>query len=100
VTTIAWVALLILLVNLPFGMWRARVQRYSPAWFVAVHAPVPLAVGMRYAVGLGWAWRTLPVFVAAFFAGQLLGGRLHRRAAGRRASDAAPMGLGGRDSES
>lgn len=82
VATIGWVALAILLLNLPFGLWRASARRFSASWFVAVHAPVPLAVGLRWAAGLGWAWRTLPVFVAAFFLGQLLGGRLLRRTGG------------------
>ena len=79
---IALVALLILLLNLPFGFWRAGVRKFSPAWFVAVHAPVPLAIGLRLASGLGWRLSTLPVFVGAFFAGQFLGGRL-RLARGR-----------------
>jgi hypothetical protein len=73
---IALVAVLILLLNLPFGFWRAGVRKFSPAWFVAVHAPVPLAIGLRLASGLGWRLGTLPLFVGAFFAGQFLGGRL------------------------
>jgi hypothetical protein len=85
VAATALVALLIVLLNLPFGMWRAGVRKFSPAWFVAVHAPVPLAVGLRYAAGMGWQWQTLPLFVAAFFAGQFLGGRLRRRPGGAEA---------------
>ena len=42
------VAAAVLLINLPFGFWRAGVRKFSPAWFVAVHAPVPLAVGLRF----------------------------------------------------
>lgn len=70
------VAVLIALLNLPFGYWRAGVRKLSPAWFVAVHVPVPLAVGLRYATGLGFHWQTLPLFVVAFFGGQWLGGKL------------------------
>ncbi len=70
------IAILILLINLPFGFWRAGLRKFSPAWFVAVHAPVPIAVGLRFASGLGFQWQTLPLFVAAFFGGQWLGGRL------------------------
>jgi hypothetical protein len=69
-------AILILLVNLPFGFWRAGVRKFSPAWFVAVHAPVPLAISLRYLLGLGWQLSALPLFVAAFFAGQFIGGKL------------------------
>ncbi|MEO8195110.1 MAG: hypothetical protein ABI689_00145 [Thermoanaerobaculia bacterium] len=72
------VATLVALVNIPFGFWRAGVRKFSPSWFVAVHAPVPLAVGLRFASGLGFRWTTLPLFVAAFFGGQMLGARLRR----------------------
>jgi len=74
-------AALVLLLNLPFGFWRAGTRRLSAPWFVSVHAPVPLAIGVRFALGLGFHWSTLPVFVAAFFGGQWLGGRLRTRRA-------------------
>lgn len=80
-TRIALVALGILVVNVPFGWWRAGLRKLSPTWFVAVHAPVPIAVGLRYWTGLGFRWETLPLFVAAYLGGQMLGGRLGRRAA-------------------
>jgi hypothetical protein len=70
------VAAVTLVVNLPFGFWRAGLRKFSPAWFLAVHAPVPLIVGMRLAAGLGWGLGTFPVLVGAFFGGQLLGGRI------------------------
>lgn len=76
---IALVALGILVVNVPFGYWRAGVRKFSPAWFAAVHAPVPIAVGLRFAAGLGFRWSLLPLFVAAYFAGQLLGARVRAR---------------------
>ncbi len=79
--TIVLVALAILVINLPFGYRRAGVRKFSPAWFAAVHLPVPLAVGLRYAVGLPFRLATLPVFVAAFFGGQFLGARLRARRA-------------------
>lgn len=82
---IALVALGILIVNLPFGWWRAGLRKFSPAWFVAVHAPVPLAVGLRWLAGLGFRWELLPLFLAAYFGGQYLGGRLGRHAAAARA---------------
>jgi len=79
-------AALILALNLPFGYWRAGVPRLAPPWFVAVHAPVPLAIGVRFALELPFRWSTLPLYVAAFCAGQWLGGKLRalaRPAAGR-----------------
>ena len=75
------VAGLIFLVNLPFGFWRAGVRKFSWAWFVAVHAPVPIAIYLRWKTGLGFHFATFPIFVAAYFLGQWLGGRLRPRAA-------------------
>ena len=72
------VALLVLLLNLPFGFWRAGARRFSWPWILAVHAPVPLVIGLRLASGLGWQAATFPVMMGAFFTGQFLGGRLRR----------------------
>lgn len=72
-------AAIVSLINLPFGFWRAGVRRFSRRWLVAVHAPVPLVVAVRLLAGLGWHLVTFPVLIAAFFAGQFVGGRLRRR---------------------
>jgi hypothetical protein len=92
-----FVALSVLVLNLPFGYWRAGVERLSFRWFVAVHAPVPFVVALRLAAGLPWRPGTFAVLVAAFCAGQFLGARLRRA----RESFAAPRGAGvpSRDSE-
>ena len=74
----------IVVLNLPFGFWRAGARKFSPAWFLAVHLPVPLAIGLRIGAGAGWRLATLPLFVAAFFAGQFLGGKLRALRAGRK----------------
>lgn len=69
-----------LAVNMPFGYWRESVRKFSPAWFVAVHAAVPLIVAVRWALGVEFAWLNVPLLVAAYFAGQTIGARLYRRA--------------------
>ena len=69
----------ILLLNLPFGYWRAGLRRLSLPWFLAIHLPVPLAIGLRWALGLPLRLAALPLFVAAFFGGQVLGARLRGR---------------------
>ena len=70
--------LAIVLVNLPFGYWREGVRKFSPAWFVAVHAAVPLIVLMRLALDIDWRLVNLPFMVAAYFGGQTIGARLRR----------------------
>ena len=66
-------------VNVPFGYWRAGVRKFSPAWFVAVHAAVPIVVGLRFALGLPFRWTIFPLFVIAYFGGQTVGARLRQR---------------------
>ncbi len=72
-------AAIVIVLNLPFGFWRAGTRKFSPRWIVAVHAPVPLVVAIRLLSGLGWQLITFPVLIAAFFTGQFVGGRLRRR---------------------
>jgi len=71
-------ALGVLALNIPFGYWRAGERRFSLPWFLAVHIPVPLVVGLRILLALGWRFTTFPVLVSAFFLGQFLGGALRR----------------------
>jgi len=68
------VAIAVLVLNMPFGYWRAGVNRFSVPWFLAVHAPIPAVIALRLMTGLGWRFITFPVLIGAFFAGQLLGG--------------------------
>ena len=72
------VAALVLGLNLPFGYWRAGLRKFTLPWIVAVHAPVPFVVGLRFASGLGWQLATFPVLVGAFLTGQFVGGRVRR----------------------
>ncbi len=67
--------------NLPFGFWRAGVPKFSRAWYLAVHLPVPGVVALRLMCRLGWHPLTFAVLVAAFFLGQLAGGLVRRGAA-------------------
>lgn len=68
----------IFIVNLPFGYWREGVRKFSPAWFVAVHAAVPVVIAMRLMLGIRWSLTILPLMVAAYFGGQAIGARLRR----------------------
>jgi hypothetical protein len=67
----------VLVLNLPFGYWRAHVGKFSWQWFLAVHLPVLGAILLRLSIGLGWQLVTFPMLVGAFFVGQFLGGRIH-----------------------
>ena len=75
-----------LAINLPLGMWRRRLRRFSPAWFLAIHASIPVLVAVRLVfVPAYWV---IPPEIALAVAGQLVGARLFPlwtpRLAGRR----------------
>jgi hypothetical protein len=72
------VAILVLLVNLPFGYWRSQVPAKSRQWFLAIHLPIPFIIALRVMSGLGWQLSSFPVLIGAFFFGQFLGGLLAR----------------------
>ena len=71
--------LVVFLLNLPFGYWRASVRRLSVPWVLAIHLPVPAVATLRLGLGIGWAWFSFPPLVGAFFLGQLCGTGLKRR---------------------
>jgi len=73
---VAIVTLLVFLVNLPFGMWRARQVSKSPKWFLAIHLPIPIVIFLRIYSGMGFQLYTYPILVTAFFLGQFLGGKI------------------------
>lgn len=77
------VALLVFLVDLPFGYWRASVRKHSRRWFLALHLPVPLVIALWAFSGAGWKWMSFPVLVGAFFLGQFVGGRVRNIIQGR-----------------
>jgi hypothetical protein len=72
------VALIVFLLNVPFGYWRARVKKFSLQWILAIHLPIPLVVLLRLNSGIGFAFITSPILVGAFFAGQYVGAMLFR----------------------
>ncbi len=73
------VAVVVMLLNLPCGFWRAGVKKFTRPWFLAVHVPVPFVILLRVFSGLGWHLASFPVLIGAFFTGQLLGGALRRK---------------------
>jgi hypothetical protein len=79
-TVAADIALLVglaLLVNVPFGWFRAGTRRFSLAWFLCIHLPIPLLFLLRHELGLSlWA---VPFSLAGAVLGQVFGGRLRAR---------------------
>jgi hypothetical protein len=79
-----WIgSVLVFMVNLPFGYWRARTKRFSAQWILAIHLPIPLVICIRIFGEIGWEFVTFPLLIGSFFAGQWAGGRLLGQRRGR-----------------
>lgn len=63
-----------IIINLPFGYYRAGTRRLSWQWFLAIHLPVPLIIVMRLMSGVSWG--AVPLLIGCAVLGQLMGGSL------------------------
>ncbi|XP_057979544.1 uncharacterized protein LOC131165616 [Malania oleifera] len=62
--------------NVPLGIWREHTEKFSPAWFAAVHAAVPFIGMLRKSVLMP---KTAMAFtIAASILGQVVGSRAER----------------------
>ncbi|XP_010547381.1 PREDICTED: uncharacterized protein LOC104819149 [Tarenaya hassleriana] len=63
--------------NVPLGVWREHTEKFSPSWFVAVHAAVPFIAILRKSVLMP---KTAMAFtIAASVLGQVIGSRAERQ---------------------
>jgi hypothetical protein len=77
---VAAIALLFLIAlgsNTGLGVWRSGLTRFSVAWFVAIHASIPLLVAIRLVFDMP-VW-VIPPEIALAFSGQFVGARLPSR---------------------
>ena len=72
-TKLIIITILVFVLNIPFGYWRANVKRFSTQWFLAIHIPVPFIIALRLVSEIGFAWYTYVFLVTAFFLGQKTG---------------------------
>jgi hypothetical protein len=99
---IAAVLVIVALVTLPFGFYRAYTRKLSVRWFLAIHVPVPFVFLTRYEAGLSYWF--IPFTFATCITVQILGSRLGRWWIRRRPITCAaddpktlvPQGLGDR----
>jgi hypothetical protein len=67
------ISIIVLILNIPFGYWRANVKRFSLQWFLAIHLPVPVIIFLRLISGTGFDINSFVVLVIAYFLGQITG---------------------------
>lgn len=77
------VALLVFLLNLPFGYWRASSKKFSGRWVVALSLPVLLVVALGNFSGMGWRLSSIPVLAGAYVLGQFVGGKVRLLISGK-----------------
>ena len=63
------------IINLPFGYLRGKAKRFSFAWFLYIHMPIPFVIITRLSSHLDY--RYIPIFLLAAIFGQYSGGKLN-----------------------
>ncbi|HVF66803.1 MAG TPA: hypothetical protein VM914_04020 [Pyrinomonadaceae bacterium] len=76
-------ALLIFLISLACGYWRASVRKGSGRWMLAVFLPAAAIVALRNYSGLDLGLKTYSAAAVAYCLGQFVGGRLRNIIQGR-----------------
>jgi uncharacterized membrane protein YhaH (DUF805 family) len=76
---LGFISLIVLVLNIPFGYWRANVRKFSWQWILSIHIPVVVIIAIRLLSHLGFAWYTYVFIVSAFFLGQQTGNYLMKR---------------------
>jgi hypothetical protein len=66
-----------IIINLPLGYLRQNYAKFSFGWYFYVHISIPLIIFLR--IKLGFSWRFIPLTLLGAFAGQILGGMIHKR---------------------
>lgn len=62
--------------NIPLGIWREHTEKFSLAWFTAVHAAVPFIAMLRKSVVMPKT--AMALTIAASILGQVIGSRAER----------------------
>ncbi|PIN07451.1 hypothetical protein CDL12_19981 [Handroanthus impetiginosus] len=70
------IGLLGMAANVPLGIWREHTAKFSPSWFVAVHAAVPFIAMLRKSVLM--PKKAMALTIGASILGQVIGSRAER----------------------
>lgn len=61
-------------INVPLGIWRTRLRKFSFMWLIAIHLSVPLIVYLRYLMHI--KFYLFPVTLTTAILGQYTGMRM------------------------
>ncbi|KAK9064116.1 hypothetical protein SSX86_017988 [Deinandra increscens subsp. villosa] len=79
--------------NVPLGIWREHTEKFSPSWFVAVHAAVPFIAMLRKSVLMPKS--AMAFTIAASVLGQVIGSRAERYRLKAKAGSSNEVGITG-----
>ncbi|PLX66102.1 MAG: hypothetical protein C0603_11850 [Denitrovibrio sp.] len=71
------ICLVAFILNLPFGWLRTYTRKFSIAWAVCIHAPIPIVAFIRIYTHTDWIY--IPLFFIFSIAGQIVGSRLKNK---------------------
>ncbi len=66
--------ILIIVLNFPFGSYRLLTRKFSVAWWLSIHLPIPLIIVLRSQVFDLPLW-VIPITFTSAIIGQIIGGR-------------------------
>jgi len=66
-----------LAVNVPLGIARENVPKFSLLWFFYIHISIPFIIAARLFLGFGWIY--IPLTLGCAVTGQIIGGRIARK---------------------
>ncbi|GMI84849.1 NON HOST RESISTANCE 2B [Hibiscus trionum] len=75
-TKVLVIGMLGMAANVPLGIWREHTKKFSPSWFVAVHAAVPFIAMLRKSVLMPKT--AIALTIGASILGQVIGSRAER----------------------
>lgn len=76
--------------NVPLGIWREHTDKFSPSWFVAVHAAVPFIGMLRKTVLMPKS--AMAFTIGASILGQVIGSRAERLRLKMASAETSPSG--------
>jgi hypothetical protein len=71
------ICLIALILNLPFGWLRTYTRKFSLAWAVCIHAPIPIVAAIRIYTHTDWVY--IPLFLLFSIIGQVAGSKLKQK---------------------
>ncbi|XP_047963793.1 uncharacterized protein LOC125208244 isoform X2 [Salvia hispanica] len=84
------IGLLGMAANVPLGVWREHTDKFSPSWFVAVHAAVPFIGMLRKTVLMPKS--AMAFTIGASILGQVIGSRAERLRLKMISAETSPAG--------